>query len=375
MERNRKIRVLQIVHGLAPGGIEAFLLNVLENIDREKIEISFAVAANGKQFHEERVTSQGIRVYHTNDLNGIKNIRKHFLKLIEVIKKEGPFDVVHSHIDFFNGVNLLAAYIAGVPSRISHSHNTNSAHARQSGATIYIRTYRKVMRMLINTFSTKNLGCSSEANIYMYGERNVSKNGNNVIFNGVNLENFSKEFKEVSDVNIGNKNINFITIGRMCEQKNSLFIVKIFNEITKIRDDIHLFWIGKGPQEDEIRNLINHYGIGNEITLLGNRNDVNKILRKVDFMIFPSKWEGLPVTLVEAQVANVPCFISDKITNEVNMGLCTILSLDENENLWAKKIIDYIEFGNFNKIINERRLEDFDIKNVCKGIEKVYLNN
>ncbi|MEG1311463.1 MAG: glycosyltransferase [Romboutsia sp.] len=370
---NKKIKVLQVVHGLAPGGIEAFLLNIIENIDRDKIEISFAVAAMGKQFHEERVTALGIRVYHTSDLNGIKNIIIHFLKLVKLIKLEGEFDVVHSHIDFFNGINLLAAFIAGVPNRISHSHNTNSAHAKNVGATISIRMYRKVMRSLINILSTKNLGCSSEANIYMYGKKNTNKNGNNVIFNGINLEKFSKINEEIKDFKIDESKINFITIGRMCEQKNSLFIVKIVNELSKVQNNIHLFWIGKGPQEGEIKKMIEEYGIEDKITLLGNRTDVNCILNKMNFMLFPSKWEGLPVTLVEAQASKVPCFISNKITDEVNIGLCTALSIEENEKIWANNIFKYIKNKNYNKKIDSKILDKFDIKNVCRIIENIYL--
>ena len=110
LNNKKKVKVLEISHGLAPGGIESFLINIFENIDREKIEISFALACDGKQFYEDKVISEGAKVYHTSDLNGIKNIVRHFFRLIKVLKKEGPFDVVQTNIDFFNGINLLAAY-------------------------------------------------------------------------------------------------------------------------------------------------------------------------------------------------------------------------------------------------------------------------
>lgn len=93
LNNKNKVRVLEISHGLASGGIESFLINIFENIDREKIEISFALACEGKQFYEDKVISEGAKVYHTSDLNGIKNIVRHFFRLIKVLKKEGPFDV------------------------------------------------------------------------------------------------------------------------------------------------------------------------------------------------------------------------------------------------------------------------------------------
>lgn len=369
LNNKKKVRVLEISHGLAPGGIESFLINVFENIDREKIEISFALACEGKQFYEDKVISEGAKVYHTSDLNGIKNIVKHFFRLIKVLRKEGPFDAVHTNIDFFNGINLLAAFIARVPVRISNSHNTNSAHARTVGATLPIRIYRRVMRTVINALSTKRLGCSKAANLYMYGNK---VKDTVVINNGVDFEKF-KNNSEIEDFNIDINEIKFLTVGRMCEQKNSIFIVKIMKELRKINDNVHLYWIGKGPQEEEIRNLIRKYRLEDSITLLGSRKDVPNIMTKMDFMLFPSKWEGLPVTLVEAQVANLPCFISDKITDEADLGLCNVISLKRNESEWANIIDSYIKGSNYNSKVLEDKINSFNIKNVVKEIESIYL--
>lgn len=366
---NKKVRVLEISHGLAPGGIESFLINVFENIDRGKIEINFAVACEGKQFYEDRVINEGAKVYHTSDLNGIKNIVKHFFKLIKVLRKEGPFNVVHTNIDFFNGVNLLAAFIAGVPVRISHSHSTNSVGAKSYKASFFIRCYRSCMRLLIKLFSNVKLGCSKSANLYMYGDN--AKN-TIVINNGVDFSKF-KDTKEIKELNINKDKINFVTVGRMSEAKNSLFIVKVMSELVKINMNFHLYWIGKGPQEDEVRELINKYKLEDKITLLGTRRDVPNIMTKMNFMIFPSKWEGLGIVLIEAQVANLPCFISDGIPYEADLGLCTVISLDNNEKEWAKYIKEYIENKTFNNDINKKKLESFNIKNVVKDIEKIYL--
>jgi len=365
---NKKIRVLEVCHGLAPGGIESFLLNVFENIDKDKFEVSFALACEGKQFYEDRVISQGAKVYHTSDLNGIKNITRHFFRLVKLLKKEGPFDVIHTNIDFFNGVNLLAAFVAGVPVRISHSHNTNSAHARTVGAKLPIRIYRKVMRTIINTLSTKRLGCSKDANLYMYGDKVKDAV---VINNGIDFSKF-KDNGEIKDLSINKNKINFITVGRMCEQKNSLFIVKVMDELVKLNNKFHLYWVGNGPQREEIKSLINKYKLEDNITLLGARKDVPQILTKMNFMIFPSKWEGLPVTLVESQVAKLPCFISDKITKEADLGLCTVISLEKDEKQWAKIINNHIKYNTFNKKPIEEKMNSFNIKNVVKDIEEIY---
>ena len=371
-----KVKVLEIMHGLAPGGIESFVLNMHENIDKSNLDIRFAIACHGKQHHEERVLNQGGVIYRTNDLNGIKNILKHFFSLIKLLKKEGPFDVVHSHIDFFNGINMVAAFIAGVPIRVAHAHNTNSAHTQNEAPSLGIKMYRKVMRILVNTFSTSRLGCCREANIYLYGQNLGNDDNSIVIHNGVDIEKFSyKNCPPIENVSIDKEKINLITIGRICEQKNSKFIVEIINELSKIRDDIHLYWVGKGPQEEDVKKLIEEYKLESNITLLGVRKDIPQLLSNMNYMLFPSKWEGLPVTLVETQVANVPCFVSDKITTEANLGLCTTISLEKNAQQWAREINKYINEKSYNYKIDNDKLNKFNIKEVVKDIEQIYISN
>lgn len=364
---NKKIRVLEITHGLAAGGIESFLVNVFDNIDKDDLEINFAIACEGEQYHEKYILSQGAKIYRTNDLNGIKNITKHFLRLIKLLKKEGPFDVVHTHIDFFNGVNLLAAFIAGVPIRISHAHNTNSANASKEEASLFIKIYRCIMRYLINTFSTVKLGCSKDANIYMYGKNNIKNS--RVIYNGIDLAKF--KYKNRKDTN---EKLTFITIGRICEQKNSLFIVKVISEFKKINKNVNLLWVGKGPLENEVKALIKKYKLQDNINLLGLRDDISKLLNESDFMIFPSKWEGLGVVLIEAQSSGIPCFISNAVPKEADLGLCTYISLEKDSRQWAEEINNHINNKTYENQLNFEKMGKFDIKNVAKGLKDIYMN-
>lgn len=361
---NKKIRVLEVVSGLSTEGIGSLLLNVYENMDKEDVEISFALATKYEQFYEKRLINQGAKIYRTSEIgDGITGKVKHFINLIKIIKKEGPFDVVHTHMDFFNGINLLAAFISGVRLRISHAHL--SVDKKQ--LSVIKRIYNLIMKILIKLFSNERLGCSESANIYMNGINNGI-----VINNGVDLNKF-KNNKNKLCLKGNSKVINFVTIGRIEEQKNPLFIVKIINELNKINSNIHLYWIGVGTMENRVKDLISQYKLEDKITLLGKRGDVPQILKNIDYMLFPSKWEGLPVTLIEVQAANIPCFVSDSITKEADLGLCTYLSLNENEKTWAMKINNYIKNNTFNKRINEEKLNRFDIKYTVKQLKSVYM--
>ena len=164
-----------------------------------------------------------------------------------------------------------------------------------------------------------------------------------------------------------------ITIGRIENQKNPLFIVEIVNELSSIREDIHLYWIGTGSMEAEVKSLVKKYSIEKYISFLGRRSDISSILKNVDYMIFPSKYEGLGIVLIEAQVSNVPCFISDVIPNEADLGLCTKLSLDEGAKNWAININNYINNQSYNYKLDNEKVKKFDINNVSRNMENIYL--
>ena len=227
------------------------------------------------------------------------------------------------------------------------------------------------MRVLINLFATDIMGCSEDANKYMYGKRYKKAK---VIYNGLDIDKFKNRLNTKEELVIGNK-INLITIGRICEQKNSKFIVEIINDLCKVNKNICLKWIGKGPQEQEVKSLIKKYNLENYIELLGTCNNIPEILSKMDYMIFPSKWEGLGIALIEAQLASVPCFISDKIPNEADLGLCNIISLERSSKEWADNINNYINKNTFNKSINKEKAEKYDIKNIITILEKMYSRN
>lgn len=372
VEGKKNVKVIQIASGLSTEGIGTFLLNTYENISQNDLRVSFALATDWKQYYEQRILDQGAKVYRTAEIGkGLIGIIKHVINLIQLLKKEGPFDVVHSHMDFFNGINLLAAYIARVPIRISHAHIATS----DGYISMPKKFYNSLMILLINLFATHKLGCSEKANQYMHRFK-WKDYRNKVLLNGIDLIRFSKN-KDlevgIGGLKVDQEKINFITIGRIDDPKNPFFIVGIIKELKNIRDDIHLYWVGSGSLEKEVKELVGHFNLNENITFLGIRNDIAEILSLMDFMLFPSKWEGLGIVLVEAQASGVPCFISDTITPEVNVGLCTVLSLSENEETWARKIDHYINNHNYNNQLEIEKLNQFDIKSTVKTLEQLYM--
>ena len=125
-------------------------------------------------------------------------------------------------------------------------------------------------------------------------------------------------------------------VGRFHEAKNHSFLLESFARLQERKPDSVLLLVGDGELRGEIERKIAELGIGASVILTGNRSDVAELMQAMDLLAFPSKWEGLPVTVVEAQAAGLPCLISDKITHDVDLSpLVRRLPIDSPE-VWAR---------------------------------------
>lgn len=367
---DRQTKIVYILHGLATGGTEKFVMNVVSALEKERYDVSFVLAlddnAESHQFQEDDALKMGVKIYRTCDLGSIKRWITHYKKLRKILKEEGPFDVIHCNMDLFNGINLMAAKNEKIPVRICHSHNSESQYAANSIKKIAARTYRAIMRRHIYKYATVMLGCSRLANDYLYGHRWIRDARCKVLYNGIPIGKFQTSNRKQND---GKRN--FITVGRFSRQKNPLFILKILDELSKIRNDFHFIWIGNGEMEAEVKRQAKAKGIDKKISFMGRQEDVAKFLKESEFFLFPSIFEGLPITLIEAQCAGVECFVSDSVTREVDMGLCHYISLKRGSREWAEFISAKMD-DKSEKKIDPEKLKQFDITNTIKKLKEIY---
>lgn len=369
--KNEKIKVLEVMHGLAHGGIESFVLSVIENIDSSRFQVDIALASDFPQFHEERVIANGNKIFRTKNLGSMKNNIIHFVRLVKLIRKE-KYDVVHTHIDYFNGVNILAAWLGGASIRISHSHNTRSANASSEKESIVIKCYHFLMRTLINLFSTNKVGCSEAANEWMYLKTDKCQ----VIYNAINLSTFDPSLynkdrlREKYGVSLKEKQ--FVTVGRIEVQKNPLYIAEVINEYAKIDKNFHFHWVSDGSLKEQVQTILMKEGNLDKVTFWGVRKDIPEILSVMDYFVFPSLWEGLGIVLVEAQAMGIKCFVSERIPNEANIGGMIKIDLDKGSEEWAKIIKAYVDNDESGFKVNEERLSKYNVKNMVREIERLY---
>ena len=193
-----------------------------------------------------------------------------------------------------------------------------------------------------------------------------------VLKNGIDFSKFEKRKTKTEMRKILNiKNDLFVIghVGRFNKVKNHGFLVNIFKDVYKKNNNSFLLLIGDGEEKSEIITMLHEYKLDNNYMILSNRIDLPDLLNTMDVFVFPSISEGMPLSLIEAQEAKLPCFISDKITNEaIISNLVTQLPIDSGINSWVN------ELCNINKV-NDIYLNDkgWDIKQVVKKLEKIYL--
>lgn len=366
--RSSKIKVLEVIAELERGGAETLLVNILSNIDLKKFQINF-LCYGDKQFDYEKVikkyNSQIFRLYPPYQIG----MKRHIKEVKEFLQKE-HYDVVHVHNLFNCGPVLFAAYLAKVKIRIAHSHNTD--YLDEGKISFKKKIYYILAKLLLNVFSTQKLACGKQAGKFLYYpwcHFQVIKNGipsEKYEFN----ESVQKEYRK--NFHIADDTLVLGHVGRFTEQKNHKGLIEIYSKILEKRSNCLLVLIGKGEKEEEIKKQVKKMKIEKKVLFLGVREDVNNLYNMMDVFIFPSLYEGLPFTIVEAQCNGLPVYLSNTITKEVDMtGLLHFISNDNIEE-WVTKIISEKPVQKHAKSVQKIIDNGYDITTTVKEIEKIY---
>lgn len=368
------IKVLEVVGKMDRAGQETFLMNVFRNINKDKYDVSFSVNTEYIGAYEEEIKSLGGKIFHNPYSVNTRNFRKYIKAFRKYIRENGPFDVVHCHVWLFGGFIMWAAKKENVPIRIMHSHSTGDKYSH----SIFRTVYRKISKKLINKYATQKVACGKDAYSALF---DVScPNDDLILNNAIDIASFDEKNINLeaykTELGLNFENFVIVSVARFCDVKNHKKIISIFTEIHKRIPEAVLLLVGDGELRKDIINQIENEKLTDSVKLLGVRNDVNKILLCSDIFLMPSKFEGLPVSLVEAQAAGVICMISDKITDEIDMGLELIykLSIFDSDSKWAENIE---KFKNSRKPLFEKRFEHiskkgYTISGTLKKLDLIY---
>lgn len=361
----KKIKVLQVIAGMDMGGAETFLMNVFKNIDRNQFEFYFLCYGTKNFDYEEEIKNLGGHIIRI-ELSNNKNIIKNFFEFEKVIK-DYNIDVVHAHTHYNSMFAVYAAHKCGVKKIITHSHSTFS----EINPSLIKKIYSQIAKYIINKYSNVYLACGKDAGDALF----YKKNKYEICYNGIDLEKFvySDEIRNIKrkEININDNEIVIGHVGRFEDVKNHNFILHIFKEFLKLESKSKLVLIGDGMLKESIDRKAVELGIKDKVKILGKRKDVNYLYSTMDSFVFPSFYEGLPLTLIEAQTNGLPILASDSIDQHVNItDEVEFCSLNNSADVWANKLHEKIG-KRYNHIYDIEQSKYNMKKNVYK-LEEIY---
>lgn len=370
-------RILQVVACLERGGTEAFLMNQYRNIDRNQLQFDFFVFREKDYPYLEEIRSLGGKV-----IFGVPPKSTHlprFFRIAEQVMREGGYAAVHSHVNLTNAWVLLAAKRAGIPVRVSHSHDMSG-----KGGNLLKRSYRAAEIALLKSSANVFLACGQEAGEYLYGPDFFREKGR-VIQNGIDVERFlagdqaktdaavaSFDLPADCDLLIGN-------ITRFEPKKNQLFMLEVFAELLRLRPGACLVLGGPdGGMLERTKERALELGVSDRVRFIGLRDDIPACLHAFDLVLFPSQFEGLPIALLEAQASGTPCLVSTAVSREADLGLGKLrfLELNDPPARWAEELLNMVEADRL--IPDEEvkcvfREKGYDVRQSAKELTELYL--
>lgn len=359
----RKIKVLHLELDEHLGGIESFLYNLYNEIDRNKVQFDFISRYDNPAMGSE-LRKLGSKIF---TVSPYRKPLKYMSDLDHVIKT-GGYDVIHIHKN--SAAVILPFLVARKYKSIQkfvHSHNTKPS----------IGGISTILHIVNKSFLWKNadryFACSDAAGKWLYG------NNKNfvVIRNGINTEKyvFSEEqrVKKRRELNISQDTFVIGNVGRFSEQKNQKRLIDIFAEFQKQDTTVVLLLVGEGKLKQKIEDYSKKKQINN-VQFLGVRKDVPELMMAMDAFVMPSLYEGLPIVAIEAQAAGLDLYLSDTISPETEISnSVSWFSLNETNQNIAKNIKREKSNGSVRKERNnEVRNQNYDVKQTATALLNLY---
>ncbi len=320
------VRILHIVGAMVPGGMENFIMNLYRQMDRSRFQFDFVVHQRNEKDLCREIEELGGRVYLLPRLTKkpVQNLRE-----IKRLVRENHYPVVIRHTaNALAAPQLLAAKRAGAVT-VCHSHNETDPQV----------LLHRLGRIVLRWAADERLACSDRAGQWMFGGQ-----GFTVVHNAIDLEAFAYSAERGQNIRqefgLEGRHV-YGNIANFIASKNHLYLLDIYAEILKKDPQARCFCLGEGELRPEIEEKLHALGLDGKVILTGIRKDVPDFMSCVDVLLFPSRFEGLPLTLIEAQAAGLPALISDTITRDVIVteGLVTPMSIEKPAADWAKEAV------------------------------------
>lgn len=359
------IRILHVFGRLDRGGAETMVMNLYRNIDRNNVQFDFIIHTEDKCDYEDEIKLLGGKIYRIPRYTG-KNHFQYKKVWNAFFQNHSEYKIIHGHVRSTAAIYLRIAKKYGLIT-IAHSHSTSSGIG-------FSAIIKNILQYPVRYIADYLFACSNESGEWLFGKKACRNDNFFILNNAIDVKKF--EFNEHTrarkrkELQIEKK---FVIghVGRFIKAKNHVFLIDIFKAVHDRNKDSVLLIVGDGELRQSIAKKVTEIGLNDSVIFTGIRNDIPELLQVMDVFVFPSLFEGLPVTLIEAQASGLPCVVSHTITREVMITpFIQFVSLKKSEDEWADIIYSmkyikrecahqYITNSGFNITDTSHKLTDF----------------
>lgn len=366
------VRILHVLGKLNRGGAETLVMNWYRNIDRSKIQFDFVIHTTEKCSYTNEVLALGGRIFSVPEYRGINHIQ-YCQAWKNLFEQHSEFKIVHGHVRSTAAIYL---FIAKKYNRIAISHS----HAINNGSGIGA-IIKNAYQYPVRYIADYQWACSMEAGEFLFGKDVLNHKNYSLIKNAIDVKRF--EYNSVvrqeirNELEIGNKLV-FGHVGRFTFEKNHEFLLGLFENYHKINNDSILIFVGIGPLLNNVKAIVMEKNLQDAVMFLGEREDVDRLLQGIDLFLFPSLFEGLGIVAIEAQAADLPVLISNRVPADVlilkDTKVCSIDSVNSKE-IWLETIKE-MNLSTRNRVSRAEELihAGYDISVEAKTVQRKYLN-
>lgn len=362
MEKTNVIRVLHVIGVMDRGGAETMIMNIYREINREEFQFDFVVHTQEEGAYDREIRELGGTIYHCPRFTAINYLAYKRWWERFFAQSTTKYDIVHGHIGSTAAIYLKCARHRGICT-IVHSHST--AKIVDLKSILYRIISRRVCGVAQYYFA-----CSDEAGKARFGSKQTFE----VLNNAIPTKNYSYSERIRDEVrtryHLG-ESLVLGHVGRFVQAKNHKYLIDIFDKVAK-KTPAKLLLVGDGELRASIEDKVKNLGLENDVIFTGIREDVSDLMQAMDVFVFPSLYEGLPLSIVEAQAAGLPCLISDMVPIECKItGLVRQIPLANGADMWAKSVIEASRIQR-NDMYQSICNSGFDIEGNTRKLEKCY---
>ncbi len=378
-----KTVLIATASGLELGGIQTFLRNVIGSLEPGKYRILWFAPREEHQDAELKAwfESHGVEFIfyeHASDSRGLNlgTVREcmRIRRGLGDVMRAHRVDVLHVNTEnpMYEAIAQRVGKKRKIPVRIAHSHNSTAV----GGAEGLKGLVYSLCRGAIRRSATCVAACSAQAAEFLAGHGAAFA----YIRNRIDAEKFrfdaAKRERTRHKHNLTEDNFVVGHVGRFTEQKNQLFLIDVFDRVHRANDSARLLLVGGGTMEHQLRQAAEERNLTDAVIFAGVSDQVDAYLSAMDVFVFPSLFEGLGISIIEAQTAGLRCVVSDAVPQEAFVTeLVEPLPLSAGAERWAEAVLRHADGYERKDMTSVVAAAGYDVRDLASDIEKLWEGN